>query len=402
MDSYDFLIAGGGLAGLSLACHLVRSSLSQRSILIVDNALQDRDDRTWAFWSNRPLPFDETVYRSWHHLQFVGADARYLSDLGDYRYQVIRGLDFYRRAKDELSAHKNVHFRRGWVGQIEDGPNRAKVTIDGQVVAAQWVFDSRYKPAGIVSHREGYHDLKLHFLGWEITSTKPAFDPHLATMMDFRTPQQGAARFFYLLPYTEERALVEYTIFSNTPLKPIEYESAIREYLRTVQGIQAYRIERRESGCIPITDRPFPRQLGRRIMAIGTKGGRVKPTTGYAFTRIQDDSAAIVQSLERLGHPFDVPADPWRYRLCDSILLQIMSQHGDQIEPIFRAMFKNNPIGRIFRFLDETASPVEQLQIIPTLPPFPFLRALFQKQVLHNLYRGKSQHGRPIPGYNNP
>ena len=45
---------------------------------------------------------------------------------------MIRGIDFYRWAKEELSAHKNVEFRLGRVEQIEDGLHQAQVTIDGE------------------------------------------------------------------------------------------------------------------------------------------------------------------------------------------------------------------------------------------------------------------------------
>ena len=138
---------------------------------------------------------------------------------------------------------------------------------------------------------------------------------------------------------------------------------AVNEQREAWLGIESFEIVRQESGNIPITDRPFPRRLGQRVMSIGARAGRIKPTTGYAFTRIQEDSAAIVSSLQRNGHPFDVPADPYRYRLSDSILLEIMEQRGRQIRPIFEAMFRRNKIGRIFRFLDEVASPWEQLAI---------------------------------------
>lgn len=39
-SGYDFIIAGGGAAGLSLAYHLMRSPLRERSILIVDVVIQ--------------------------------------------------------------------------------------------------------------------------------------------------------------------------------------------------------------------------------------------------------------------------------------------------------------------------------------------------------------------------
>jgi lycopene beta-cyclase len=118
-------------------------------------------------------------------------------------------------------------------------------------------------------------------------------------------------------------------------------------------------------------------------MTIGTLGGRVKPTSGYAFMRIQQDSAAIVKSLIRAGHPFDVPASSWFYRLCDALMLQIMLRQGAQIKPIFTAMFRNNPIEHIFRFLDEATSPWENLALMASLPPRLFLQAFFRLKILH-------------------
>ena len=116
-------------------------------------------------------------------------------------------------------------------------------------------------------------------------------------------------------------------------------------------------------------------------MNIGTRGGRIKPSTGYAFVRIQQDSQAIVRSLLDNGHPFDVPSDSRRYRLYDSLMLDIMQHHGDGIKPIFTALFKNNPITRVLRFLDEQGSPAENALLIASLPPKLFLQALFQFHV---------------------
>jgi len=381
LASYDFVIAGGGLSGLSLAYHLAHNSLADKSMLIVEQSPKSQNDRTWGFWSDHPTPFDAIVNRSWDRLRFVTPGLERTSNLDAYRYKVIRSLDFYNFVYDDLAAFENVTFRHGRVEHIEDGLNAATVTIDGQVVCAKWVFDSRLGQSGSSSDSRRYHDLKLHFVGWEIQTDEPAFDPGVATLMDFRTPQENETCFFYILPFSERQALVEYTIFSNAVLSHAGYQQSLRSYIREQLGIEAFEIVRRESGCIPITDRPFPRRLGQRVMSIGAKAGRIKPTTGYAFTRIQEDSAAIVGSLQRAGHPFDVPADPYRYRLSDAILLDIMEHRGRQIRPIFEAMFRRNDIGRIFRFLDEVASPWEQLAIIPTLPPLPFLRALFWRQL---------------------
>jgi len=104
-------------------------------------------------------------------------------------------------------------------------------------------------------------------------------------------------------------------------------------------------------------------------MTIGIQGGRIKPSTGYAFLRMQEDSSAIVRSLLQMGHPFSVPTDPHRYRFFDSVMLSIMAQHGERVESILTALFKRNPAERIFRFLDEVASLWENFVMIPCLPP---------------------------------
>jgi len=117
-------------------------------------------------------------------------------------------------------------------------------------------------------------------------------------------------------------------------------------------------------------------------MTIGTAGGRVKPSSGYAFTRIQHDSAAIVQSLIDTRQPFNIPADSSFYRRCDALLLHIMRRRGDTIKSIFAVMFKRNPSARVFRFLDETASAADIALLIANMPPHPFLRALGERALL--------------------
>jgi lycopene beta-cyclase len=384
---YDFIIAGGGAAGLSLAYHLVNSPLRERSILIVDKDAKDRNDRTWCFWANQSTLFDGIAHRSWSQLRVVGETFEKTVDLQAYRYKMIRGIDFYRFSQHELSARANVRFRQGKVEAIEDGAQQANVTADGQTYAGRWVFDSRFKPSQFRPDPARYHYLQQHFRGWEIETPAPAFDPQVATFMDFRTTEKQGVGFFYVLPFSERRALVEYVLHSR---HAAQYSQTLHTYLETVLGIKDFRIVAMEGGTNPLTDQPFPRRVGQRIMSIGIPGGRLKSTSGYAFWRIQQDSAAIVRSLLLAEHPFDVPPDSRFFHLCDSLMLQIMDRHSDQIEPIFAALFNNNSIERVFRFLDEAASPWECLSLIATLPPALFLQALFQLKVLGEVQDSQS------------
>ena len=373
MKQYDFIFAGGGLAGLSLAHQLTRSPLRECSMLIVDREPKNRNDRTWCFWSAQPTPFDCIVQREWRRILFVSERFEREIDLGDYRYKMIRGIDFYRFAQHALSAHPNVEFLRGAVEAIEDDREGVCVWVDGKTYTGNWVFDSRFDLKAFHPDPARYHYLRQRFMGWEIETSRDVFDPDAATLLDFRTPQKNAMRFFYVLPFSTHHALVEYVTLSPDPCDP-----ALHAYVEEVLGIQEYAIVTTEGGVNPMTDYIFPRRVGERVMNIGTRGGRVKPSSGYAFRRVQQDSLAIIKSLVNRGHPFDVPPDSRRYRLFDDLMLEVMQQHGDEIKPIFTALFKNNPISRVLRLLDEEGSLFENARLIASLPPKPFLQAMFR------------------------
>src|SRR5512139_1034525 len=132
MAHYDFILAGGGLAGLSLAYHLINSPLRDQTILVVDKDAKQQNDRTWCFWEEQPTLFDEIAYRVWHRLRFVGDTFTRDFDLAPYRYQMIRGIDFYNFTLEKLSQCGNVTFVRGNIDRVDDGPDHATVTVAGQ------------------------------------------------------------------------------------------------------------------------------------------------------------------------------------------------------------------------------------------------------------------------------
>ena len=69
METYDFLIAGGGGAGLGLANALLDSHLKSPSILIIDKEAKNQNDRTWCFWGPESAPFTHLARYSWPKLR---------------------------------------------------------------------------------------------------------------------------------------------------------------------------------------------------------------------------------------------------------------------------------------------------------------------------------------------
>ncbi len=385
MKPYDIILVGGGAAGLSLACHLMCSPLRNRKVLIVEQDAKDQNDRTWCFWADQPTLFDDLVFRSWNQLQVVGECFAKTLDLHLYRYKMLRGIDFYHFAHQIIAASPHMDLLQGRVEHIEDGDQAASVLVDGQRYTGTWVFDSSFNWTAFQPEPNRYHCLIQQFKGWEIETPEKAFNPQVATLLDFRVSQEQGAHFFYVLPFSTRHAPVESVFYTATPIRWEICEQAVGLYLGNVLNITTYHTMREEQGITPLTDRPFPRQRGRCVMTIGINGGRIKPSTGYAFLRIQQDSSAIVRSLIEMGHPFQVPDSPRRYRFFDSVMLEIMTHHGTRIASIFTDLFRRNSSERIFRFLDEAASTWENGLMVPSLPPSLVWQALRQIATTYRL-----------------
>jgi lycopene beta-cyclase len=126
-----------------------------------------------------------------------------------------------------------------------------------------------------------------------------------------------------------------------------------------------------------MTDHPLPAAAGRHIINLGTRAGRAKPSTGYAFKRIQAHSAHLVHALAATGHPpSDLTGDQWQFSLFDTLLLDIMQRQGEQTRDIFTELFTRNTPERIFDFLDERTSWKENFQVMNSVTPWPFLRSI--------------------------
>ena len=380
--AYDYLLVGGGAAGLSLAYHLAQEPrLATRRVLLIEPEAKDQNDRTWSFWADEPTLFDGLAVGEWAQIAFRAPGFEQVFDLGAYRYRTIRGLDFYQFVHAALAARPaQFTVLRGRVAAVENTPAGVRVRTDeGQEFTAHYAFDSR--PPAIEPRPEKHRYLLQHFVGWEIETDRDVFDPAVVEFMDFRGPQQHEARFMYVLPFGPRRALVEYTLFSAKTLPESEYETYLLDYLQNNLKLTAadYRVTATEIGAIPMTDHPLPARAGAHVINLGTRAGRAKPSTGYAFRRIQAQSARLVAALAATGHP---PADPvgdrWQFRFFDTLLLDIMQRRGETTRDIFRELFERNPVGRIFRFLDEKTNWADNLRVMNSVTPGPFMRSIGQ------------------------
>lgn len=374
MKRYDFIIAGGGMAGLSLAYYLSQSSLRDRSILILDKELKDNNDRTWCFWEREPGPFEPILYRTWDAVQFHGTTYAGPLDMGPYRYKMLRGLDFYDFVRNQLCGQSNIHFRQATINRIKDTPQGGFVIADDEPYIAGYVFDSTY---ALKLDDTRHHNLLQHFKGWFIQTERACFDPRRPDIMDFRVAQHGDCRFMYVLPFDEHTALVEFTLFNDKLLTADQYEANLRDYIDQYLNTGHYTITETEFGVIPMSDVPTTENPSEHIVRIGTAGGYTKASTGYTFQRTQRYLRELVQALEQTGRPQrSVSWFKRRFKLYDSVFLNVLEQHRYPADDVFTRVYVENP-GRVFRFLDEDTRLMDELRLFTTMPWWAFTSAFF-------------------------
>lgn len=385
---YDIIIAGAGASGLSLLWYLLESvELRDKQILLLDLSLKPTDDKTWCFWEDADLPEKKLVRRSWSTLEVRAFDNIYSETLNRFRYRCMRSLDYTRTILEMARNHDSVTCIESAINGFDSGDDYGIVHTNSGSFTADWVFQSVLKPKNFAQQPVDV-SLRQHFMGWEIETRQPVFDPDKVMLMDFDTSQKNGVTFFYILPFSTTNALVEYTFFTEDILSEKEYAAGIRSYLknRYELGDQSYSITRTEFGAIPMEDRRYPAWFNDRVMNIGTVGGLTKPSTGYTFTRIHRHSKVIAEALEQGKAPPVSNRSSYRFRVYDMMLLYLLAEEPAVCKQIFHDMFKNNSFETILRFLEENTHPGQELSIFASLPSSPFFRAIYQMK--HRIFTG--------------
>ncbi len=374
---YDYIITGGGCAGLSLLARMIESGkFKDKKVLLIDKERRHKNDRTWCFWETNSGFFESIVYAKWDRLNFYGEQFESLLEIAPYRYKMIRGIDFYEYTYQLIEQSNLVDMEWGAVSQLMDEGDSVAVSVNEKQFTADYVFNSILFEKPDLTN---YFSLQQHFKGWFIRTREKFFRPEMATLMDFRVDQHHGTTFMYVLPFDEHRALLEYTLFTRDLLSQDEYERELKKYTTTFLGLEHYEIEEQEFGVIPMTNYPFPSYKGR-IINLGTAGGQTKASSGYTFQFIQKHTAALIEALVNTGSPY--LKESWlqkRFSLYDSTLLHVLDNRKLEGKKVFTDMFKNGDPQTVLKFLDNETSLWEDLTIMYRLPKLPFAKAAWRE-----------------------
>lgn len=374
---YTYIIAGGGMSGLSLAYYLAESSLPYESVLIIDQGSEAL--KTWCYWSDESHPFDAYAEHTWKNLSVhTFANQQLDLQINPFIYRKIESSTWTKAIKEKLQHNPKFEFIQATIESFQYQGKFAQVlTSKGIFEASEKIFDSVSPyPCDLTNTKE----LKQHFVGLFIETNFPLFDASKATLFDFRIAFTNACEFMYVLPTSSKTALFEHTFFSSELKEESVYIDQIKAYLLAYHGLSDddYLIKGTEKGIIPMNYAAIPQNLHQKIIKIGTAGGFVKSSTGYSYKRAQGLLMNVIQQLEKsnLNKPL---VSQTRFKiLLDRIFIQVLEDQQVKGSSIFEKLFQKNSAQMMLRFLDEKTSVSEDLRLMTTVPTWPFMKAFFK------------------------
>ena len=354
MKEFDYVIIGGGCAGLSLAYELeIHEKLKDKTLAIIEPRDEYKRDKTWSFWKVTSHNFDDCVKKNWVNFSInIPGKTNYLRCKSSPYQSIDSGL-FYEKINKKLNENKNISYFKD-INQIN--------------LKNSFIFNS------VPSIKKNYQNLWQHFCGVEIETKNNFFDEEIFNLMDFDCDQRESVHFFYTLPYSKNTALIETTWLSKiNDNSQKDYDKQIKDYIENHLNLKDYKIIYKEEGAIPLFY-PIDKNEKNRIN-IGTAGGMTRLSTGYTFLNIQEHSKYIRENIENISNVKRYKINT-KYQFLDEIFLRVLEKHPEKMPNIFFKMFRASP-KTVIKFLSNRSNFFEDLSIIFRMPKLTFIKALF-------------------------
>ena len=355
MKEFDYIIIGGGCAGLSLAYELeIHKKLKNKSLAIIEPRGEYKRDKTWSFWKVTPHNFDDCVKKNWTNFSInITGNTNHL-ECNSYPYQSVDSGLFYEKINNKLRENGNISFFN----------DLKEINSENS-----FIFNS------VPTIKKNHLNLWQHFCGVEIETESDFFDDSIFNLMDFDCEQRESVHFFYTLPYSKNKALVETTWLSKmVDNSQKDYDKQIKNYIEENLNLKNYKITYKEEGAIPLF---YPlNKKERNKINIGTAGGMTRLSTGYTFLNIQEHSKYIRENFENITNinKFKIAK---KYQFLDEIFLRVLEKHPEKMSEIFFKMFEASP-NTVIKFLSNKSNFLDDLSIILKMPKLIFIKALFK------------------------
>ena len=332
----------------------INNKLDSKTLAIIEPRAVYKRDKTWSFWRVIDHNFDDCVIKSWNTFSINSPSGSHEIKNESFPYQSIDSGHYYKKINTSLSKNENIQFFRN-ISEIDTNNS--------------FIFNS--VPESTLDKSK----LWQHFQGIEIEVEKDIFDDEIINLMDFNCDQRSSVHFFYTLPFTKNKALIETTWlsrFDNDSLK--DYDSQIEKYIKETLGIQKYKINFKEKGAIPLFYSNSTKVFNK--INIGSAGYMTRLSTGYTFLNIQEHSKYIRENIDNIVSVKKYSIGK-KYELLDNIFLKVLKKYPEKMPDIYLKMFKSKA-STFIKFLSSKSNIFEDISIILKMPKWIFVKAIFK------------------------
>ncbi|MEN9966075.1 MAG: hypothetical protein RL416_232 [Pseudomonadota bacterium] len=377
----DLIIIGGGCAGLSLANRLSALGEASPKVLILEQRKNYSNDRTWCFWDIENPEYKSLSDHQWSAFKVVNNKHSNEYDCSQNAYLMLNSLDFYEDALANIQSNSNIQLKLGQ--EVQSDPIKTEhgwqIKTSNLELTSKLVVDTR-PPKKI-----GDHDSLLwqSFVGYEIQTQSNCFSPQQMVLMDFDETFEEGLAFIYILPTEANRALIEYTVFSEKMVTKDQLITRLKKSIHKNIDESQYDVLRIEHGALPMGNKLAMKSKDSSYLFAGLFAGAARPSSGYAFQRIQSWAKSCAESIASNNTLCAMPNDRWLQSFMDGLFLNVIKRNPTKAASLFEHLFKKCELKSVVKFMSDKASFNESLQIIFALPPAPFIKALphflFQK-----------------------
>ena len=390
-EKYDYIFAGKGASASLVLIELEkRNLLKDKAILIADPEKDTANNKNFCFWTEENgelkknlAPF---IQHSWNRIQLNNGKQEHLHPTS---YNHIPNSIVIEKANEIIEKY-NAQVLIETVTETGTDNLGNFATIGGERIYGEYIFDSRTP----VLQKTEWNQTTLFqsFIGWVVEFPNEKLDVESFRMMDFNIDQNNFTQFVYVLPFSDNTALIEVTRFGKEIIANTEAEAIIQDYLQNQFG--PYKKIGVEQGCIPMSNASMDSYGSENIINLGARNYCLKPSTGYAFKNMYAQAVEIAECIQK-GHlklstnRTHEKVSKGRFAFYDSLLLIILNLWPSYGKVIFSRLFSKIETKLILKFLDEKTTISEDIKIFSRLPIGIFLRAL-------GLYFVKSKAFRPF------
>ena len=360
-------VVGAGVSGL-----LLTNELIQRGYKVQLIGPKDHKNQLLGTWRSTltPEPQCDYVVSSWKAWDFCFAGQAFSHVGSHYRYEVIDGKAMRLGLEKTLDSDANCtrHFEQVVGISQTDFKYIATLEGNGAIDSLDFLVDTRPPERATGCCIQQFFGFYLEASPREINLMRPL-------IMDYppAADQLNESVFIYALPISEQKVLIEATIFDVEPRDQDYFVYHIEKWLRgrKKEDLLSSVLEK-EGGLLPMGE-TVPRF--RIANSFGTAGGGTRPSTGYTLLGIEQQISRINNWTVSEGIP------KFEYsrlaKFMDAKFLNVLRNEPHNMRQIFHKMAERMNGDEFANFLSDNFPISDAVKLIYKLPKTPFIRNYF-------------------------